>query len=242
MKDPVFFNCSSSYLNASEKAMPDTMPIIKRISPQALQFQTRQARANVEIQHVFWQIDELSLSWPGVLETIPGLNSLSIIFDSPGSLELAHKQLPSVWKKCLRRARTRTVSTLTLEVCYGGVGAPYLRQVAKLAGLSVDQWIDLHVGSTYTVANVGTHPGLACLGELVPDLQLPRAPILTPTPKRVAGAGGVAVNEFRTAIAASSLPVGWSLIGVVSKARFSDDIGSLPSLQPGDKVRFERAS
>ncbi len=218
--------------------MPVTMPMIKRISPQVLQFQARQARADVVTQHVFWQIDEISLSWPGVLETIPGLNALSIYFDSPRALESAQKQLPSLWKTCLKRARTRAVSTITLEVCYGGLGAPYLRQVAKQAGLSVDQWIDLHVGSTYTVVNIGTHPGLACLGELVPDLRrsgwtASRQPV---------SAGGVAVNEFRTAIAASTLPVGWNLVGVICKARFNGETEGFPSLQPGDRVCFERVS
>lgn len=218
--------------------MPLTMPMIKRTSPQVLQFQTREARADIETQHVFWQIDEISLSWPGVLETIPGLNSLSIYFDSPRALESAQKQLPLLWKKCVQRARTRVVSTITLEVCYGGLGAPYLRQVAKQAGMSVDQWVDLHVRSTYTVVNVGTHPGLACLGELVPDLQKSvwtsfRQPVY---------AGGVAVNESRTAIAASTLPVGWNLVGVISKAIFQGETEAQPSLQPGDRVRFERVS
>jgi KipI family sensor histidine kinase inhibitor len=216
--------------------MPVMMPMINRMGPQLLQLQARQARADIDTQHVFWQIDEISLSWPGVLETIPGLNALSIHFDSPCALEAAQKLLPALWKACLKRARARTVSTVTLGVCYGGRAAPYLHQVARHAGLSVDEWIDLHVRSPYTVVNLGTHPGLACLGELVPELQ--RASCATP--RQPVSAGGIAVNQFRTAIAASTLPVGWSLVGVISKAQFNGVTGGFPSLQPGDRVCFER--
>ncbi|MNM33390.1 Kinase A inhibitor [compost metagenome] len=158
-----------------------------------------------------------------------------IRFESSCSLDAVLVQLPFLWRACLKRARLRVASNITLGVVYGGRAAPYLRQLARQAGLHVDEWIKMHVSRPYTVLSVGVHPGFACLDELEPVLQRSvmansREPVFS---------GGVAVSEFRTAVAASTIPAGWNLVGVISKGH-ADDGADLISIQPGDSVCFER--
>lgn len=115
--------------------------------------------------------------------------------------------------------------TVVLPARYDG---PDLDDVALAAGLTRDEVVALHAGTTYEVQMVGFLPGFAYLGPLPEALRLPRRS----TPRVRIPARSIAVADAFTAVYPSASPGGWHLIGSVA-----DDVDL--QLRPGDLVRFE---
>ena len=124
----------------------------------------------------------------------------------------------------------------TLPVCYDADFGPDLDRVAREAGLTLDDVIELHAGATYTVRAVGFAPGFAYLGEVDARIATPRHA----TPRQQVPAGAVGIADARTAVYPAASPGGWNLIGRCPAALF-DPRRSLPSLlRVGDTVRLQR--
>jgi len=85
-----------------------------------------------------------------------------------------------------------------------------LTQVAKATKLSVQQVITLHCTQQYRVFAVGFQPGFAYLGELSPQLALPRMK----NPRLKVPKGAVAIAERQTAVYPNPSPGGWHLLGL----------------------------
>lgn len=109
-----------------------------------------------------------------------------------------------------------------------------LADVAALTGLSIDDVIERHTQSIFTVAFCGFAPGFGYLVGGDPALHVPRRQ----TPRTKIAAGSVALGGAFCGVYPQSSPGGWQIIGTTALKMW--DLGRNPPalIQPGDRVRF----
>lgn len=171
---------------------------------------------------------------PWVRELTPGYASLLVEYDPAdvtyGDAEAVIRvALASAATAPARAGRLRRVPTV-----YGGDAGPDLSRVAAQVGRSEADVVRLHAGSTYRVYLVGFAPGHPYIGDLPPELVVPR---LT-TPRTAVPAGSVAIAVGQTVIYPSSTPGGWNLIGRTGLRLFDVDQDPPTYFSPGDQVQF----
>lgn len=120
-----------------------------------------------------------------------------------------------------------------IPVCYEGVYAPDLEDVARQQGLSVQEVIGLHTAGVYRVYMIGFLPGFPYLGTVDPRLEVPRKQRPVPV-----AAGGVGVAGRQTGIYPLNSPGGWSIIGRTPVRLFDPATDPPVQLQTGDRVEF----
>jgi len=185
------------------------------------------------------RLDESHL--PGLIETIPTFRSLTIFYEplvlSRAALEVHVAGI--VHKLAIAPGGGRR---WRLPVCYDPEMAPDLNDVANRTGLTSAQVVERHSGVTYHVYMLGFLPGLAYMGDVPPELALPR--LVSPRQKIPAGMLGIAMAM--SLIMPRETPSGLNLIGrsPVAMWRLLDKSGAGEStlLVPGDKVIYEPIS
>jgi KipI family sensor histidine kinase inhibitor len=163
-------------------------------------------------------------AWPGVIDVVVAREDVGAYFDREPHIDVA--MIAALATLSDDEAMVREV---VLRARYDG---PDLADVAKAAGLTVDEVIRRHREATYVVDTIGFMPGFAYLAGLDPQLELARRK--TPRPRVPAGALAIAAD--RTAVYPSASPGGWHLIGTVAEPMFGVEGARL---QLGDRVRFE---
>mgnify|MGYP006146509005 CR=1 FL=1 len=109
-----------------------------------------------------------------------------------------------------------------------------LRDVAELTGLSVEEVIERHTASEFTVAFCGFAPGFGYLVGGDPALQVPRRQ----SPRTKIPAGSVALAGAFSGVYPQASPGGWQIIGT-TPVKMWDLTREPPALfQPGYRVRF----
>ena len=171
---------------------------------------------------------------PGVVETVPTFRSLMVYYNplvtNRADLERAIAGLLD------RRSGPRKGATLwRLPICYDGEFAPDLAEVAQRARLALSDVVALHSAVRYHVYMLGFLPGFPYMGDLPPQLALPRRA----DPRLRVPAGSVSIATTLTAIYPYESPGGWHLIGT-TPIRLFDPARPCPALlAPGDRVQFE---
>jgi inhibitor of KinA len=185
------------------------------------------------------RLDECGIS--GLNETIPTFRSLTVFYEP---LALSRTALEG------HIARIMHDLTVTqgggrrwrLPVCYDPEMAPDLDDVAARTGLTAAQVVERHSGVIYRVYMLGFLPGLAYMGDVPPELALPR--LVTPRHKIPAGSLGIAMAM--SLIMPRETPSGLNLIGrsPVAMWRHSDKPGIEDGtmLAPGDSVIYRPIS
>jgi KipI family sensor histidine kinase inhibitor len=179
----------------------------------------------------------------GALEdVVPGDQSLLVLFDGTDRGErLARRAIGRAtastaagdWSAAAPAGRRRVI-----PVGYGGPDGPDLEETAKLAGVSAHALIDLHTGRDHPVLFLGFAPGFAYLGDIAPEIAVPRMT----SPRTSTRAGSVALAGSYTGIYPATLPGGWRIIGW-TPVLLVDPAADPPTyLLPGDTVRFEAVS
>ncbi|KOV75483.1 5-oxoprolinase subunit PxpB [Nocardia sp. NRRL S-836] len=161
---------------------------------------------------------------PGVEELVPAARTVLV----KGALPQVREVLKTVDLTSAPAAESRQV---TIPVSYDG---PDLDLVARTAGISAEEVVELHTGATYEVAFCGFAPGFGYLTGLPAQLQQPR--LDSPRTKVPAGSVGIA-GEF-TAAYPRATPGGWRLIGRTEITLFDPGSETPALLAPGDVVRF----
>jgi len=175
-----------------------------------------------------------SSALPGVIETVPTFRSLMVYYDplvtSRADLE------PAIAGRLYRQTGLRSAATLwRMPVCYEGEFAPDLAEVAHRTGLVPSDVVALHSAVRYHVYMLGFLPGFPYMGNLPPQLALPRRA----DPRLRVPAGSVSIATTLTAIYPYESPGGWHLIGT-TPIRLFDPARPRPALlAPGDVVQFE---
>lgn len=121
-----------------------------------------------------------------------------------------------------------------LPVWYEPTVGPDLLRLAEKNALSVEELIELHVGSVYQVFALGFAPGFAFMGSVDPRLEAPR--LATPRPKVYAGS--VAIAGRQTSAYPSQSPGGWNLLGRTPVVLFDHSREQMSYLQVGDRVQM----
>jgi len=171
---------------------------------------------------------------PHVVEVVPGMNNLTIVFDPlEADYETLAAQLESGWDA----AETPDMDSAEIEipVRYGGADGPDLAALAQHTGLSVDDVVKRHTQTEYVVFFLGFQPGFAYLGGLDPALAMPRRA----EPRLEVPAGSVGIGGAQTGIYPAASPGGWQLLGRTELKLFDPARNPPTLMQPGDRVRFK---
>jgi KipI family sensor histidine kinase inhibitor len=184
-------------------------------------------------QQRIWALAREAEQWHGVVETMPGMNNLMLVFD-PLAIEAdaLQAEIVRLWPHCSWEGRTGR--TVEVDVVYGGENGMDLAHVAQHAGLSIPEVVRLHSEAVYTVYFLGAYPGLAYMAGLHPKLFTPRRA----EPRPQVPASAVAIGGAQATVIPLPLPSGWNVIGQARQVFF--DIAKDPPalLAPGDQVRF----
>jgi inhibitor of KinA len=173
----------------------------------------------------------------GIVEIVPTIRSLTVHFDP---LQIPSAALTARIAELMRGLHTTEGigRHWHLPACYDPQIAPDLDSVAARTGLSPARVVERHSGTTYHVYMLGFLPGMAYLGDLPPELALPRMA----TPRLKVPAGSLAIATTLTCVYPVDSPAGWHLIGRSPVPFFERRpiVGTL--LRPGDKVTFSPVS
>jgi KipI family sensor histidine kinase inhibitor len=171
---------------------------------------------------------------PGLRTLIPGYVSLLVELDplraDPADVEaLLRERLRGLAAASSRAGRRRKLPTV-----YGGASGPDLDEVAARLGLRPDEVIARHTAAEQTVYMLGFAPGFPYLGDLPPELALPRRE----QPRERVPVGSVAIAGRQTGVYSRETPGGWHLLGRTPVALFDEERDPPAYLGPGDRVRF----
>ncbi|NIH77819.1 5-oxoprolinase subunit PxpB [Amycolatopsis viridis] len=166
---------------------------------------------------------------PDLVEVVPGARTV-LIAARPGStgLDAARRLIESADLEAVDGGESREI---TIDVRYDGED---LDLVARTAGVTADEVVELHTGATYTVAFTGFAPGFGYLTGLPEPLQQSRLD----TPRTRVPAGSVAIAGEFTGVYPRSSPGGWRLLGHTDAVLFDSRAERPALLAPGDRVRF----
>lgn len=173
----------------------------------------------------------------GCLEYIEGDNTVLFIFRQPTSAGELEKWLKSIKTAKAGRSKSRIID---VPVIYDG---PDLKSVAKAAGLSTEEVIEIHSATIYTVRMSGFTPGFPYLDGLDQRLHLPRKNL----PRKRIKPGAVAIGGSHAGIYSVASPGGWHLLGRTELPLFDPaaakvnppDPAKVFLFSPGDRLRFQ---
>ena len=189
--------------------------------------------ATLDCQRRIWALAEHARLMPHVVEVVPGMNNLTIVFDPlEADYETLAAQLETGWEAV--HATEMESAEIEIPVRYGGTEGPDLAALAKHVGLSVDEVVKRHTQAEYIVFFLGFQPGFAYLGGLDAALAMPRRP----EPRLEVPAGSVGIGGAQTGIYPAASPGGWQLLGRTELKLFDPSRNPPTLMQPGDRVRF----
>jgi inhibitor of KinA len=171
---------------------------------------------------------------PGVTETVPTFRSLAVHYDP---LATSSEALVSATRELLAHPPQRRPPARLWRVpaCYDQRCAPDLAEVARSKELTADEIVRAHSRTRYHVYMVGFVPGFPYMGDLPPELVLPRRT----DPRVRVPPGSIAIATTLTAVYPIESPGGWHLVGA-TPVRLFDSAWERPALfSPGDAVLFE---
>ncbi|SAL58667.1 allophanate hydrolase subunit 1 [Caballeronia terrestris] len=189
--------------------------------------------ATLDCQRRMWALADSARLWPHVVEVVPGMNNLTIVFDPlSADYESLAQQLDDGWDT-VADADTGSAE-IEIPVRYGGADGPDLATLAKHVGLSVDEVVKRHTQAEYVVFFLGFQPGFAYMGGLDTSLHMPRRA----EPRLEVPAGSVGIGGAQTGIYPAVSPGGWQLLGRTELKLFDPTRNPPTLMQPGDRVRF----
>jgi len=184
-------------------------------------------------QKRIWRLTQRLGEIPEVVEAIPGMNNITVVLRNPHSLALdAIERLQRWWEES--EALEPESRNIDIPVVYGTAAGPDLGEVARHAGLTEKQVVELHASVDYVVWFLGFQPGFPYLGGLPEQLATPRRD----EPRLLVPAGSVGIGGAQTGIYPLATPGGWQLIGHTPLPLFDPSRDEPVLLRPGDTVRF----
>lgn len=160
------------------------------------------------------------------------LTPLRLALGTPSGLDSTGSSGLDGSDDAIREARISAAPpTIEILVHYDG---PDLDEVAKLTGLSRDEVVSAHTGTSWRVAFSGFSPGFAYLFGGDPRLQVPRRS----EPRVSVPSGSVGLAGEFSAVYPRSSPGGWQLLGHTDAALWEIDRQPPALLQPGSVVHF----
>jgi len=175
-----------------------------------------------------------SLHLQEIINIIPSFVSCVIHFDSEMTNYQALASRLQAMEGDLAATEIPVPLNHTIPVMYGGQYGPDMEFVCSYSGLTIDEVIEIHTSTIYTVFAVGFMPGFPYMGALDKRLFVPRLE----TPRLKVNEGSVGIAQLQTGIYSFESPGGWMIIGKTD-AKLFDYRKELYSLfNIGDQVRF----
>ena len=172
----------------------------------------------------------------GVTDIIPAFCSLLINYDPRVISYVEIKERMEAIMRMEIKTGERTKRVFEIPVCYGGEFGPDIEHIAKHAGLSVEEVIDIHTSRDYLIYMLGFLPGFTYLGGLDERIHTPRLA----NPRVRIPAGSVGIGGSQTGIYPMDSPGGWQLMGL-TPVKTHDPARKVPILvEAGDYIRFVR--
>lgn len=178
------------------------------------------------------RIKELRLQ--GVIETLPTFRSLLVRYDPMHTSGAALEQEIAAHLDDAGGTHEE-VRLWHIPACYDKRCAPDLDEVAERTKLTTDEVVARHSGTKFLVYVVGFAAGFPYMGDLPPELVLPRRA----DPRVRVPAGSIAMATTLTGVYPLESPGGWHLIGA-APIRLFDPTWERPALlRPGDFAQFQ---
>ena len=191
------------------------------------------APATLAAQQKIWALANEARGWPGVVEVLPGMNNLTLLYEpSTVESEALEARVVASWPRL--DAAVIAGRQIYIPVVYGGDEGPDLADVARHTGLAAAEVVRRHSAGEYVVYLIGFLPGFAFLGGLEAALATPRRA----EPRTAVPAGSVGIGGEQTGVYPLVSPGGWQLIGRTSTRLFDPEAAEPTLLRPGDRVRF----
>lgn len=169
---------------------------------------------------------------PGVVDVVPAARTVLVRCAAPADVPAARAWLRAAARRASTTGPTTHVGELVeIPVRYDG---PDLDDVARWAGLSVEEVVARHHGREYEAAFGGFAPGFTYLSGVDPAIAAPRLA----TPRTRVPAGSVALAGGLTAVYPGESPGGWRLLGSTDARMFDVDRDPPALVAPGARVRF----
>src|SRR5487761_2388879 len=189
-------------------------------------------RINQHVLSLANRLDALALT--GVKETIPSFRSLLIQYDP--CIISAQSLLADITELLLQQDATTVTGRLWhLPICYDKAVAEDLGPLSEQLGLSESRVIEAHGSRIYSIYMLGFLPGQPYLGDLAPELRVPRRA----NPRLRVPSGSVGVATSLTSIFPLDTPSGWHGIGRTPVPLWQQSMDRGPLLAPGDQIIFE---
>ncbi|WP_211208516.1 5-oxoprolinase subunit PxpB [Pseudomonas agarici] len=236
MADFIQSFCQNKSVSVFEMATPDNKPQVNILGSQGLLLDVTAPAFSEDVQRRVLAIADEAVKQPGVLEAVPGMNNLLIVY-APGLISAAAmtQWLLSLWENvCIEKKAGREIE---VPVIYGGTQGEDLPELAERAQLDIETFIRLHSEAIYQVAAIGGMPGFPYLSGLDPRLATPRRSI----PKMRLDVGDVIIGGQQAGIMPIPAPSGWHVIGHTDLKLFDANLDSPSLLRPGDRIRFSIA-
>ncbi|SDF63320.1 sensor histidine kinase inhibitor, KipI family [Cellulosimicrobium cellulans] len=169
---------------------------------------------------------------PGVVDVVPAARTVLVRCATPADVPAAWAWLRAATRRASTTGTTaRAGEVVEIPVRYDG---PDLDDVARWAGLSVEEVVARHHGREYEAAFGGFAPGFTYLSGVDPAIAAPRLA----TPRTRVPAGSVALAGGLTAVYPGESPGGWRLLGRTDARMFDVDRDPPALVAPGARVRF----
>lgn len=170
----------------------------------------------------------------GVVDIIPAFCSLLINYDPR---VIRYDELKGRMKDLLKmdiKTEAGRKRVYEIPVCYGGEYGPDLENIAKHAGISEEEVIQIHSSKDYLIYMLGFLPGFTYLGGLDERIHTPRLA----NPRLKISAGSVGIGGSQTGIYPMDSPGGWQLMGMTPVKTYDPDRKVPILVEAGDYIRF----
>jgi len=174
---------------------------------------------------------------PGVVEVSPNLVSVLLRYDPMRTSFAALTGEVRLRTYGMGGDVAGTVARHHIAITFGGEAGPDLDGVAGSVGLSTVEFINAHNALPLRVLSTGFSPGFLYCGFHPAALVVSRrSEVRASVP-----AGSVLFAAGQTAIAATSIPTGWHVIGRTDLRNFDPHANPPTQVRAGDEVVFEVA-
>ena len=170
----------------------------------------------------------------GVQDMIPAFTSLLINYDPR---VVNYKSLTKRLQKLLKLDVNEEASAsrvFEIPVCYGGEYGPDIENIAKHAGLTEEEVIEIHSSKDYLIYMLGFLPGFSYLGGLDERIHTPRLA----NPRIRIPAGSVGIGGSQTGIYPLDSPGGWQLLGMTPVKTYDPEREDPILFEAGNYIRF----
>jgi len=180
-------------------------------------------------------LDHLS---EAIEDCIVGYNSLVVKYHSfLKEYKNSKRVLEAIYNTAHERTRPATYQW-ELPVCYDKQFGIDLKEMSTALKLSVNEIIELHTSTSYTVYFIGFLPGFLYLGGLDERLHLVRKK----TPRLQVAQGAVAIGGHQTGVYPMQSAGGWHVMGNTPVPLFDAAKARPCFAKAGDQIKFEAVS